>query len=55
MICNANEFEDFYGGEGKGMKTSLLKVYDDAESFKGHGTMDDGDKPASQTHIPAGF
>ena len=41
IICDAKELEDFYGFEGTRIKRSLQMVFDEAKSFKGHGTMQD--------------
>ena len=41
IICDAKELEQFYGDEGKRIRTSLQTVYDEAKGYHGYGTMDD--------------
>ncbi|MGC8506322.1 MAG: IS66 family transposase, partial [Thermoplasmata archaeon] len=41
IICDAKELEQFYGDEGSRIKRSLQTVFEEAKSFKGHGTMGD--------------
>ena len=41
IICDAGELEDFYGFEGGRIKRSLQAVFDEANAFKGYGTMQD--------------
>ena len=41
IICDAKEPKDFYGDDGKRIRRSLQAVFDEAKTFRGHGTMDD--------------
>lgn len=41
IICDAKELEDFYGDEGRRIKVSLQRIYGEAKSFHGKGTLDD--------------
>ena len=41
IISDAKELEGFYREEGRRIKESLQKVYEDAKSFNGHGTHED--------------
>jgi hypothetical protein len=43
IISDAKELEEFYGDEGKRIKESLQKVYEEAKSFDGHGSRGDVD------------
>ena len=43
IISDAKELEQFYGEEGKRIKESLQRVYQDAKEFNGHGTEEDVD------------
>ena len=43
IISDAKELEEFYGEEGKRIKESLQKVYENAKEFNGHGTPGDVD------------
>ena len=44
IVCDAKELEEFYGDEGKTIRKSLQRIYKEAKSFHGHGTMDDVDR-----------
>ncbi len=39
--CDAKELEKFYGSEGNRLLRSLKRVYDEAKSYHGRGTMED--------------
>ncbi len=43
IISDAKELEEFYGEEGRRIKESLQKVYEEAKEFNGHGTEEDVD------------
>ncbi len=43
VISDAKELEEFYGDEGKRIKESLQKVYENAKEFNGHGSRGDVD------------
>jgi len=44
IICDAKELEQFYGDEGGRIRRALQKVYEEAKSFNGNGTMEDVDR-----------
>ena len=41
IISDAKELEEFYGEEGRRIKESFQKIYEDAKSFNGHGSRGD--------------
>ncbi|MCW6159298.1 MAG: IS66 family transposase [Thermoplasmatales archaeon] len=43
IISDAKELEEFYGAEGRRIKESLQKIYEEAKGFKGHGKEEDID------------